>query len=243
MVSMIGCQNSSEVIETRGGTNADDIEDTDKGTKYPYPWLNQTFAYDWQNAYAEYFNDRALICTDSLYTDYNNSWHIGDMNGDNIPEIIESRDHNDHPWVNILTYGNGDIRSLEFTVRSTWGFIGYIEETRQFIALEFSGHTTGTHGNITNYALYDWTPDGYKQTYFIDRESGYYNPDTREEIYGNAYMNGNPVTNEEFELAKAQMDALKEKAIWFPGQTFENNADLWNYVNKSLFYSTITYES
>ncbi|MCL1831762.1 MAG: hypothetical protein FWG45_02490 [Oscillospiraceae bacterium] len=109
----------------------------------------------------------------------------------------------------------GGVLVLALTVDSVWEFTKYIAQTEQILNQQFYGHTDGTYGNITNYALYDWTPSGYVQSVRIDRESGvYYSEDNYE--YGKAYINGEEVNNEEFELKKAELDKLAERAEDFP---------------------------
>lgn len=193
-------------------------------------FFQSDYNFDWQNAYAEYFNSNHYSNWYSIYID--------DINNDDIPEVVINIDQ----WgsCDVLYYLNGEINILYLDVQF-WGFSAYLDETKQFINLPFYGHTQGTFGNISNYSLYSWTSEGYKQTYVINRESGYENYDTGEKIYGQASINGLEVSNEDFECALVEMDELSKKSIWFPMYSYNDlNGDFNDYLEEKIFYEFAT---
>ena|GEM_PF-3223724 len=190
---------------------------------------------DWQNVYREFLMNFKVDCGDRQI-DFENTlfMYINDINDCGIPEIALAT----NPFGNcVLAYFlNGEIKVLELPVDSMWGFTKYNSDTRQIINLQFYGHTAATFGAIRNYSVYDWTPNGYLQSTTIEREAGFsgIENDFAQE-YGQAYLNSIPVSNEDFELKKAELDFLAEKAEDFPLVSRDDvNGDFTGYIEEKL---------
>ena len=194
------------------------------------------YKFEWQQAYMVYLTENWK----DVYSIY-----VGDINDCGIPEIVVQI--NAFPgYATVIYYVDDSVKTLDLYYDSIWGHWGFLEETKQFIFLEFYGHTDGTFGNITNYVLYDWTEDGYVESYRIDRESGFYGFYWKDAVpeYGQAYINGEEVSNEEFEIALEAMKELSAKATGFPALkcTDENelftleSSELMNYLEKNLLF-------
>ena len=160
--------------------------------------------YDWQHAYAEYIN--AL--------DYYAGLYIEDINGDDIPEAVIKRYNTeretDSTKTIILYYTEKGMAELVLETVSVWGRIAYIADTKQILFCPFYGHTQGTYG-YEEYYLYDWTGTEYEVSSSILRESGYYWYDDKEyhEVLGQAYIDGEEVDNDVFEV---RYDEFRELA-------------------------------
>lgn len=161
--------------------------------------------YEWQHAYAEYI--------DQMFFYY--GLYIDDINGDHIPEaVIEV---NPLGYTTILYYTENGLAELELATISDWGSVSYLADTKQILFCPFHGHTWGTFGN-EEYYLYDWTGTEYTVSSSIYRESGLY-VDTEErhiEEYGQAYIDGEKVDNDTFEVKLAEFMELEQNNGYFP---------------------------
>ena len=173
---------------------------------------------NWQEAYFDYLNKEDIS--------YYYGFYIGDVNRDNIPEIVLRYNEFTNSGA-ILYFAGVELQVLELDVVSTWGNVGYLEETNQIILLQWYGHTQGTFGSV-NFYLYEWTPDGYAETISVIRESGY----GITEEYGQGYINGKEVDFDDFEVILAEMYALLEKSTWFPMIAFDEVDNYSDYFTQ-----------
>lgn len=151
----------------------------------------------WQHACAQYLNGLA----------YYSGLYIGDVNGDQVPEVVV--DINTLGSTVVLCWTGNSLQELDLETVSAWGSVTWIPATGQFLHSPFYGHTTGTWG-YEEYILYDWTGTEYVQTFSMLRESGYYWDEENYE-YGESFIDGEKVDNAVFEGKLAEMEALKEK--------------------------------
>ncbi|MCH5347994.1 MAG: hypothetical protein J1E40_01600 [Oscillospiraceae bacterium] len=188
--------------------------------------------YEWQHAYAEYIND----------LDFYQGFYIDDINGDDIPEaVIEV---NPFGYTIILYYNDNGLNELELATMSDWGSVSYLADTKQILFCPFHGHTWGTFGN-EEYYLYDWTGTEYTVSASIYRESGTFvdTSDRHIEEYGKAYIDGEEVDNDTFEVRLAEFMELEQNNGYFPAvelrdESFESYAKekLPDYIMRSDDY-------
>lgn len=176
---------------------------------------------EWREAYAVYLNESDFA-----------GFYIGDINQDGFPEVVLCNNETNSGQVCYFT--DGGLQVLELWVVSSWGKVGYLEETNQIILLQWYGHTQGTFGSI-DYFLYDWTQSGYIETYSLIRESGYgeHNDEMGnvvDAIYGQGYINEKEVDFDEFEAALAEMNRLLEISTWFTMVDADEVEDYSDYL-------------
>ena len=153
--------------------------------------------HPWQHAYAEYINELG----------YYSGLYIGDVNGDEIPEAVI--DVNTLGSTIVLYYTESGMQELNLETVSAWGSVTYIPDTKQFLYSPFYGHTTGTW-KYREYYLYDWTGEGYEQTFSMLRESGYYWDEEHYE-YGESYIDGEQTDNGSFEAKLEEIERLRDE--------------------------------
>jgi len=185
---------------------------------------------EWRSMYAGYLSENSG-------EDSYDGFYIGDINRDGVPELIVG-DYNPPVLTNsgtICYLINGRLHTLDLWPISYWGMGGYLEDTNQLILLKWYGHTQGTFGSV-DFFLYDWTPDGYIETYSLTRESGYGGSDDSREgiteaVYAQGYINGNEVEFDEFEAALEDMYELLAESTWFPMTDYNDVADISDYLS------------
>ena len=153
--------------------------------------------YQYQHDYAEYLNE----------LDFYQGIYIGDINDDEIPEVII--DINDYGSFQLLYYTEGSMKKLNLETISAWGRVTWIADTKQFIYCPFFGHTTGTWGYI-EYYVFDWTGTEYEQTFSMLRESGYYVDENNNE-YGKCYINDEETDAATFEEKLEEIEKLVQE--------------------------------
>ncbi|MDE6030834.1 MAG: hypothetical protein K2G32_04365 [Oscillospiraceae bacterium] len=140
---------------------------------------------DWRRAYVEYLNGCTFIGGGVM---------LDDINFDGTPEAVIAI--NPIGYTIVLYYNENGLQVLELEVAS-WGNVSYEPETGRIIHTPFYGHTTGTYGYSECY-VYEWNGSDYVQSFSELRESGYFlSAETAE--YGQAYINGEPVSGEVYD--------------------------------------------
>lgn len=167
-------------------TDSDNASDKECRCEYPY-----------QHDYAEYLND----------LDFYQGIYIGDINDDEIPEMII--DINDYGSYQLLYYTEDGVQMLDLETVSAWGAVTWIADTKQFIYCPFFGHTTGTWGYI-EYYVFDWNGTEYEQTFSMLRESGYYVDENNNE-YGKCYINDEETDAATFEEKLEEIEKLVQE--------------------------------
>lgn len=181
--------NDAELMSDNNGPlemTTDNLPDRGCQCKYPY-----------QHDYAEYLNG----------LDFYQGIYIGDINYDEIPEVII--DINDYGSYQLLYYTKDGIQMLDLETVSAWGAVTWIADTKQFIYCPFFGHTTGTWGYI-EYYVFDWTGTEYKQTFSMLRESGYYVDENNNE-YGRCYINDEEIDAVTFEEKLEEIEKTRQE--------------------------------
>ena len=174
--------------------------------------------HEWQHAFAEYINGQ----------DFYMGLYVGDINGDETPEAVI--DVNTFGNTEILFYTDNGIETFSLGVTSGWGYVRYVPETKQILNCPFFGHTTGTFGYEEHY-IYDWTDEGYVESFSMFRESGYY---SEEDFgYGQGYINGEEVDFDTFEAKLAEINQLVEKNEYFPC-IYKDDENYAEYVAENL---------
>lgn len=153
---------------------------------------------DWRRAYVEYLNEWNVIAGGIL---------LDDINFDGTPEAVIAV--NSFGNTIVLYYNENGLQALEVNVVSVWGLVRYDPENGRIFNNRFYGHTTGTYGNEESY-IYDWNGSDYVQSLSLLRESGYYFSEETVEL-GQAFINGEPVSN----------DVFDEKCDEFYGQAYQ----------------------
>lgn len=175
--------------------------------------------HEWQHAFAEYINGQ----------DFYMGLYVGDINGDETPEAVIAQ--NICEWTTILYYLDGEVYTLDLQTSSSWGYVRYLPETNQILFCPFYGHTWGTFG-YEEYYLYDWTDEGYVESFSMFRESGYYN--SEEDFgYGQGYINGEEVDFDTFEVKLAEIKRLVEENEYFPC-IYKDDENYAEYVAENL---------
>lgn len=175
--------------------------------------------HEWQHVFSEYINGQ----------DFYMGLYVGDINGDEIPEAVIAQ--NICEWTTILYYLDGEVHALDLQTSSSWGYVRYLPETNQILFCPFYGHTWGTFG-YEEYYLYDWTAEGYVESFSMFRESGYYN--SEEDFgYGQGYINGEKVDFDTFEAKLAEMKQLVEENEHFPC-IYKDDENYAEYVAENL---------
>lgn len=185
----------TEEIETvQPETSADTAETTAETESAAIP----DDIEEWRRAYVEYLNEQNVIAGGVL---------LDDINSDGTPEAVIAV--NPFGYTIVLYYNENGLQVLEADVVSVWGFVSYDPENGRIFNNRFYGHTTGTYGNEESY-IYDWNGSDYVQSLSLLRESGYYFSEETVEL-GEAFINGEPVSN----------DVFDEKCDEFYGQAYQ----------------------
>ncbi len=153
--------------------------------------------YPYQHDYAEYLNA----------IDFYQGIYIGDINDDEIPEVII--DINDYGSCQLLYYTEDGIQMLDLETVSAWGAVTWIDDAKQFLYCPFFGHTTGTWGYI-EYYVFDWNGTEYEQTFSMLRESGYYVDENNNE-YGKCYINDEETDTATFKKKLEEIEKLAQE--------------------------------
>lgn len=136
---------------------------------------------------------------------------IDDINGDGQDEMI----------MHISSFGNldvlymkdGELKVVECGVMSQWGGTWYDKANNRIVNEFFYGHTEGTAGAY-EYYVYDWNGEDYVMTMHLECEAGYFEREadgvtkTDNFINGQAYLNGEEISNEEFEEMRVGLEQV-----------------------------------
>ena len=141
--------------------------------------------------------------------------YFGDINGDETPEAVVAI--NPFGLTYVLYENESGMQELPLKTMSSWGYVRYIADTKQILFCPFFGHTWGTWG-YEEYYLLDWNGSDYEATSSIFRESGIYYERDGEEYseYGQAYIDGEEVDNDTFEVKLAEFEKLRDENNYFP---------------------------
>lgn len=170
---------------------------------------------DWRRAYVEYLNGFDFIGYGVL---------LDDINFDGTPEAVIAI--NPFGLSKVLYYNENGLQVLELKVISVWGHVNYEPETGRIVQIPFSEHTFGTFG-YSECHVYEWNGSDYVEAFSELRESGgiYYdeNGDMCAE-YGQAYINGEPVSGEVFDEKIDEFFARVGETERFPViKTYDEN--------------------
>lgn len=141
--------------------------------------------------------------------------YYGDINGDDNPEAVV--EINPFQLTYVLYENEKSIQELPLETVSAWGNVRYIADTKQILFCPFYGHTTGTWG-YEEYYLWSWDGSDYIISSSILRESGIYGVcgDVEYSELGQAYIDGEEVDNDTFEVKLAEFEKLRDENDYFP---------------------------
>ena len=200
-------EGSTAAVETSETTEASKLgkanEKIAKSTEVSFIKSEYQCTSDRRNAYAKYLYENFGSTNELLYGIY-----IGDVNKDENDEMIVAT--TPFGMWEIVYYGEEGLKTVQLEVMSMWGNSWYNAQTGEFINRTFYGHTTGTFG-ADDYHIYSWDGKNYIETYVLMRQGGYAEYEGDEisvKEYGKAYINGEEVTNEEFEEARDKLVSL-----------------------------------
>ncbi len=158
---------------------------------------------EFQHACCEYLNELNFFA---------GGIYFGDINGDDKSEaVIEI---NPAEFTYVLYENENGMQELPLETISDWGCVRYIADTKQILLRPFWGHTTGTWG-YEEYYLYSWNGSDYEVTSSILRKAGYYE-DSEHSEFGQAYIDGEEVDNDTFEVKRAEFVKLRDENPYFP---------------------------
>ncbi|MBQ3160965.1 MAG: hypothetical protein IJC04_02435 [Oscillospiraceae bacterium] len=174
--------------------------------------------HEWQHVFSEYING----------LDFYYGLYVKDFNNDSIPEVVVARDSCE--WTEVLVYNDGEIKSYEYVTAGSYGYVRYIRDTNQILHCPLYGHTATTQGMETIF-IYDWVDNGFVETFSMERDAAYYEPDILE--YTQGYINGEEVDFDTFEAKLAEMKQLVEENEYFPC-IYKDDENYAEYVAENL---------
>ena len=127
---------------------------------------------------------------------------------------------------------------LDLETMSSWGAVRYIADTRQIIySPEFGHNSWGTYGHGF-YCIYDWNGSDYEVSFEMYSAGGsYYEKDgVGYADYGQAYIDGEEVDNDTYEVKLAEFEKIIEETDYFPivyiyDKDYGLNPDPYTYIN------------
>jgi len=168
---------------------------------------DKSYAYDWQRAFAEYFDFKmADGWGNEIKLDNIKRMYIDDINGDGIPEVMISDESLRHNYsMGILYYSSGEIKGF---VGYYFRYMKYFPEVNQIV----DAHIGANGGAIILFA-YNADINDYEP---IAEYSGRF--------------------GEEYEKAASELE-YANSALEFTPLTFEDVSGDWrSYLEENLFY-------
>ena len=181
---------------------------------------------DFQHYCCEYLNGLDFLAGGVYY---------GDINGDDKPEAVV--EINPLELTYVLYENENGMQILPLETMSSWGYVRYIANTKQILFCPAYGHTWGTWG-YEEYYILGWNGSDYEMVSSIFRESGIYyeDEDGEHSEYGQAYIDGEEVDNDIFEVKLAEYEKLRDENDYFPivyiyDKDYGLNPDPETYIN------------
>ncbi len=209
--------------------------------------------------FTEYKSENSFASYLASYTEKNGyppyGVFIDDINGDGQDEMVLHL--NPFGNLDILYIKNGVVKVVNCGVMSQWGNTWYDSGKNRIINMYFYGHTEGTAGAY-EYYVYDWNGEDYVITMHLEQEAGYYEREadgvtkTDNFIHGQSYLNGEEISNEQFEELHAELikSMIPENRFdIIPSGAFETDEALkkeqeeqYNaYLSEKLYSPQMTY--
>lgn len=162
---------------------------------------------EFQHACCEYLNGMKELGGGVYYED---------INGDEKPEAVISKWTSDKDTI-ILYSKENELGELHLEPNPNWAYVDYITDTKQILFCPFYGHTTGTWG-YEEYYLWSWDGSDYIISSSILRKSGIYGVcgDVEYSELGQAYIDGEEVDNDTFEVKLVEFEKLRDENDYFP---------------------------
>ncbi len=204
-------ETAAEITEAETETTATAAETTSETTEATTTVTETekvcTCESEFQHACCEYLNGLNFLAGGVYY---------GDINGDDKPEaVIEI---NPFELTYVLYENESGFQVLNLETMSSWGAVRYIADTKQIIYSPEFGHSSwGTYGHGF-YCIYDWNGSDYEVTFEMYRAGGsYYEKDgVGYADYGQAYIDGEEVDNDTYEVKLAEFEKIINETEYFP---------------------------
>ena len=180
---------------------------------------------------------------------------IEDINGDGQDEMVV--EINPYGYLYVLYIKDGELKVLECDTMSEWGGTWYDKANNRIVNQYFYGHTEGSMGAY-EYYVYDWNGEDYVMTMHLECEAGYFEREadgvTRTDnfIDGQAYLNGEEISSEEFEKLHTELtqvmtaenlfDVVTSGYFEIHKEAAEEQREIYNaYLAEKLYTPQMTY--
>ncbi|MDE6133942.1 MAG: hypothetical protein K2G04_11290 [Oscillospiraceae bacterium] len=152
--------------------------------------------------------------------------YYGDINGDDKPEAVVET--NPYEYTYVLYENENGMQVLELPTISDRGHVRYITDTKQILFNPQRDSSWRIWG-YEEYRIYGWNGTDYEEISSVYREPGYYDGEYGE--YGQAYIDGEEVDNDTFEVKLAEMEKLIDENEYFPVvRSLSGNGNLERYI-------------
>ncbi len=180
---------------------------------------------------------------------------IDDINGDGQDEMVMHI--NPYGYLYVLYIKDDKLKVLECDTMSEWGGTWYDKANNCIVNEYFHGHTEGSMGAY-EYYVYDWNGEDYVMTMHLECEAGYFEREadgvTRTDnfIDGQAYLNGEEISSEEFEKLHTELtqvmtaenlfDVVTSGYFEIHKEAAEEQREIYNaYHSEKLYTPQMTY--
>ena len=165
---------------------------------------------EFQHACCEYLNGHIPV----------GGVYFGDINGDGTPEAVV--EINPFESTCVLYENENGMQVLKLKTAAYTGHVGYIADTKQ-ILLNPRRTSQWSSWGYEEYRIYSWNGTDYEETSSVYRKPGFYGGSIEYSEYGQAYIDGEEVDNDTFEVKLAEFEKLGNETDYFPVVRFLNN--------------------
>ena len=203
-------ETAAEITETETETETTTAETTSETTEATTTVTETekvcTCESEFQHACCEYMNELSSIAGGVYY---------GDINGDDMPEAIV--EITPFQFTYVLYENENGMQVLKLPTESDRGRVGYIADTMQIL---FNPCRTSSwiSWGYEEYYIYSWNGTDYEETASVYREAGIHGIRDGVEYseLGQAYIDGEEVDNDTFEIKLAEFEKLRTENGYFP---------------------------
>lgn len=183
-----------------------------------------TCTSDFQHACCEYLNGLDLLA---------GGVYFGDINGDGKPEAIVER--NPFQFTYVLYENENGLQVLELPTVADRGRVAYIADTKQILLNPYRTSAWSAWG-YEEYHIYSWNGADYEETSSVYREAGIYGVRDGVEYseLGQAYIDGEEVDNDTFEIRLAEFEKLCDENMYFSDVIFMNDENFESYIRENF---------
>ena len=255
-MSLTGCNTAEKAEQKTAEITTTTAAETTVATTTAETTMAETTS---NNGYIDIENINSFASCLTAYTEKHGYLPYGvlvdDINGDGQDEMIIHT--NPFGNLDILYTKDGELKIIECGVMSQWGGTWYDKVNNRIVNEYFYGHTEGTMGAY-EYYVYDWNGEDYVMTMHLECEAGYFEREadgvtkTDNFIDGQAYLNGEEISSEEFEKLRNELTQVMTAENLFDiipsGYTemdkvlAEEQREIYNaYLTEKLYQPQMTY--